>query len=380
MDPAKDICPNCKSENSKIIDYKQGEIVCRQCGYIFEQELVDEHCEQRFFSKTFSSKGISNKELSRVEAPVNTLKFNHDFNNGNNNKFLGKKTKNKDDNNINGKNKFMNEKEKKLIKRENDLFKIDMELRKICNFFNINKMIYEESKELIIKLYEYGSINLRSSFWKLILGLIINYTLKNKTKTCFSKKEISNYFKCDIDLLKKEAMKIYPILTNSNTFLELNNNNNIKITEENKLEKYFAQLQKDIFFLIKKTKIKTLTGILDSYDIIKIYITNNIFNTEIIPSICLAGGALIFCVKLYNIQFMIKNKSTEKSDEYYNMDTPEEEEKLINYIAKKCGNGINNEKIKAVYKRMVKNMNILKDNENYSDFLDNINQINENNK
>ena len=29
---------------------------------------------------------------------------------------------------------------------------------------------------------------------------------------------------------------------------------------------------------------------------------------------------------------------------------------------------------------MVKNMNILKDNENYSDFLDNINQINENNK
>ena len=116
MDPAKDICPNCKSENSKIIDYKQGDIVCGQCGYIFEQEFIDEHCEQRFFSKTFSSKGISNKELSRVEAPTNTLKFNHDFNNGNNNKFLGKKTKNKDYNDNNGKTKFMDEKEKKLIK------------------------------------------------------------------------------------------------------------------------------------------------------------------------------------------------------------------------------------------------------------------------
>ena len=318
----------------------------------------------------------------RTSGPISSYKF------GENNeiKLIGKKNNKKiffNSNKYNSnKHKDLTEEEKKIMKKENDLNKIDNELKKICNYFNINKMIYEASKEEIIKLYEYGKINIKSHFWKLILGLILNYTLKTKTDNCFTKEEIINYFKCDIDTLKKESIKIYPFLSNnynnniSKETKEENknskNSNNININNDNLLSKYITQLQQDIYVLINKTKIKTITGISDSYDIIIIYITKNIFNIENIPSICLAGGALIFCVKLYNIQFTIVNKNKNRLDENYSMNNKEEEEKLINYIAKKCGSGINKDKLKAVYNKMIKYKNVLRDNDKYKDYLNNV--------
>ena len=171
-------CPRCKVSNTEIVDYKSGEVVCSKCGFVFDEELIDEHNEQRIFSKTCSSNGYSNKDISRTSLPITSYKFGED----NEIKLIGKKTKNifykktyKYKN-----NKELPEKEKKILKKENDLNKIDYELKKICTYFNINKMIYEASKEEIIKLYDYGKISIRSNNWKLILGLIINYTLKNK--------------------------------------------------------------------------------------------------------------------------------------------------------------------------------------------------------
>ena len=201
----------------------------------------------------------------------------------------------------------------------------------------------------------------------------MNYTLKTETDFCFSKEEIINYFKCDIETLKKESAKIYPFLTSNSKILQnAAPKDNIKLNSENEndLFKYFTKLQEDILLLIKKTKIDTITGILDSYDIISIFIKKNIFNIDAIPSICLAGASLIFCIKLYNIQFTVTFKRKDVSDESYNMNTPEEEEKLINYIAKKCGTGINTDKLKAVYKKMIKYINILSDHEKYRNYLD----------
>ena len=373
----KNKCPQCKSTNSAIVDYKSGVIVCSQCGLILEDNLIDEHNEQRFFSKNCSSNGISNKDLSRTSGPINTFKFGDDTNEI---KLIGKKTKynneNKKYNNHYDKNKDKNlgEKEKKLLKKGKELNKIDYELKQICTFFNINKMIYEAAKDEIIKLYEYGQISIRSPFWKLILGLVLNYTLKLKTSDCFSKEVISNYFKCDIETLKKETIKIYPFLTYTSVQEE---SKSINLNSESKLDKYLSQLQKDIYLLIKKTKIKTITGICDSYDIITIYINKNVFNTEVIPSICLAGGALIFCIKLYDIQFVLINKNKDKYDESYNMNTPEEEEKLILYVAKKCGTGINADKLKSVYGKMIRYKHILSSNEKYMDFLNNLPMVKE---
>ena len=363
-------CPRCKGINSKIIDYKLGEIVCCQCGFVFEQEFIDDHTEQRFFSKNCSSNGFSNKDLSRTSGPISTYKFGED----NEIKLIGKKIKfNKENNYFKNKSKDLTEKEKKIIKKENELNKVDNELKKLCTFFNIKKAIYELTKSEIIKLYEYGKISIRSPSWKIILGLILNYTLKTETDFCFSKEEIINYFKCDIETLKKESAKIYPFLTSNSKILQnAAPKDNIKLNSENEndLFKYFTKLQEDILLLIKKTKIDTITGILDSYDIISIFIKKNIFNIDAIPSICLAGGSLIFCIKLYNIQFTVTFKRKDVSDESYNMNTPEEEEKLINYIAKKCGTGINTDKLKAVYKKMIKYINILSDHEKYRNYLD----------
>ena len=373
----KNKCPQCKSTNSAIVDYKSGVIVCSQCGLILENNLIDEHNEQRFFSKNCSSNGISNKDLSRTSGPINTFKFGDDTNEI---KLIGKKTKynkeNKKYNNYYDKNKDKNlgEKEKKLLKKGKELNKIDYELKQICTFFNINKMIYEAAKEEIIKLYDYGKISIRSPFWKLILGLVLNYTLKLKTSDCFSKEVISNYFKCDIETLKKETIKIYPFLTNTSVQEE---SKSLNVNSESKLDKYLSQLQNDVYLLIKKTKIKTITGICDSYDIITMYINKNVFNTEAIPSICLAGGALIFCIKLYNIQFVLTNKNKDKYDESYNMNTPEEEEKLILYVAKKCGTGINADKLKSVYGKMLRYKHILSNNEKYIDFLNDLPMVKE---
>ena len=370
-------CPRCNNENSQIIDYNQGEVVCSQCGLVFDLRLIDEHNEQRFFSKNCSSNGYSAKDISRTSGPINTYNFGDDSNEI---KLIERKTKynreNKKYNYINNNNKNLTEEEKKILKKQKELKQIDYELKKLCSHFNINKMIYEETKKETIRLYEYGQIKIKSKFWRIILGLILNYTLKIKTSQCFSKEEISNYYKCDINILKNKANDIFLYLSNASKISQNGEEGKtIDLTSENKTDIYLSQLQKDVYSLIAKTKIQTITGISDSYDIMKIYINNNIFNIESIPSICLAGGALIFCVKLYNIQFTIMTKNKNILDQSYNMNTPEEE-KLINYIAKKCGTGINKDKLKAVYNRMIKYKNILSDNNKYKNYLDNIYLLN----
>ena len=68
---------------------------------------------------------------------------------------------------------------------------------------------------------------------------------------------------------------------------------------------------------------------------------------------------MIFCIKLYKIQFIIRNKNKEVLDKTFSMNTPEEEKQLINYIAKKCSSGISTDKLIAVYKTMIKYKKLL---------------------
>lgn len=370
----KNICPRCKGKNTKVTKYNEGEVVCTECGYIFELEFIDEHAEERFFSKQCSSYGFSKKDISRTSSAPSTFYFG----NSDETKLLCHKKRANFENKIRNyfsDNNLCSEKDKKSLKKNLELCKIDKELRKICEHFNISKMIYEATKEEAIKLYEYGKIHIRAnSNWKLVLGLLINYSLINKTQSCFSKEEISGYFQCDIDTIKKEASKIYEILQNSNTITLLENNqkDNKTLNKENKLNNYLLELQKNISFLIKKTKINTISGITDCYDIVYIYITNNIFDIEQIPPICLAGGCMIFCIKLYKIQFIIRNKNKEVLDKTFSMNTPEEEKQLINYIAKKCSSGISTDKLIAVYKTMIKYKKLLTDNDKFKDYLGNL--------
>ena len=366
MEEHDNICPRCKSKDTKITNYSDGEIVCSMCGYIYEIEFIDEHTEKRIFSKNYSSKYIPNRDIPRTSAIPSTYYFGDP----NDIQFLGHKKKKFHDRE---KEKLicLDEKEKKIIKRNAELNKVDYELRKICNFFDISKMIYEATKELAIKLYEYGKIHIRSNLRsKLVLGLLINYTLKNKTNQCFSKEEICDYFQCDIEAVKKEINNISPFLENCNTISV--SDENIIDNKEDKVNNYLAELHNNISFLIKKTKIKLITSIGDSYEIIACYIQNNIFNIEVIPPICLAGASMIFCIKLYKIQFTVVYKRKDIFDESYCMETPEEEMKLINYIAKKCSSGIKADKLKSVYEKMKKYKNVLENNDKFKDYLNNL--------
>ena len=148
------ICPRCKNKDTKITKYSEGEVVCIECGYVFETEFIDEHNEERFFGKNCSTNGISNKDLSRTSGPVSSYYFG---NTDDNNKLLGRKKKSNNENNTNYNNKnIINEKEKKILKKNAQLNKIDIELKKICDFFNISKMIYEATKEDAIKYMNMG--------------------------------------------------------------------------------------------------------------------------------------------------------------------------------------------------------------------------------
>ena len=366
------ICPRCKNKDTKITKYSEGEVVCVECGYVFETEFIDEHNEERFFSKNCSTNGISNKNLSRTTAAPSTYYFG---NIEDNNQLLGRKKKLNNENNTNYNNKnLINEKEKKILKKNAQLNKIDLELRRICDFFNISKMIYEATKEDAIKLYEYGKIHINShQKSKLPLGLLLNWNLKNKTNSCFSKEEIANYFECNFRNIDDEGAKIYDILLNINTIsMENNQKENLEINEENKLNNYLCELQKSISFLIKRTKINKITGICDSCNIAYLYATSKIFDLEVIPPIGLAGGSMIFCIKLYDIQFLLSNKSKERSDENYSMTNKEEEKKLICYIAKKCGTGVKPDKLRTVYEKMRKYKKVLENNDRYKDYLVNL--------
>lgn len=382
-------CPRCGGKNSQVTIHQDGEIVCTDCGFVYIEKYIDETPEERKFTQNFTSYGGSNKDLSRYDIPDSA--YSGGFVSGVN--LIGCKRGIK----LNNKwkkfeNNFCNEEDKKAFQRSKDLKRIFYELNKISSSFEIPKVITESAKEQAIKLYDFGKILLRNnSGWQLILGLLINFSLKNITQCCLSIEDISKYFKCDLEFIKKQAGKIYKFLENSktisliekefisNTDIKINSKKNINSgpnsQEDNKKKErdnYLAQLNKETTLLIKKTRINTLSGISNSFGIAKIFIEKGIFNIEAIPPISLAGGSLIFCARLYCIEFIIKTKSKEKYDETYSTKNEEEIQKLIAYVAKRCGTGIKKEKIKNIYEIFIKYQSILKDNLKYAKYLINL--------
>ena len=63
--------PKCRSENSIITDFDNGEIVCKECGYVQENRLIDETYEKRNFGSEAGGEAIS-----RVNAPEKITDIN----------------------------------------------------------------------------------------------------------------------------------------------------------------------------------------------------------------------------------------------------------------------------------------------------------------
>ena len=45
-----EICSRCKSKDSIITDYENGELVCNQCGLVYEERIIVDEDEKRTFA------------------------------------------------------------------------------------------------------------------------------------------------------------------------------------------------------------------------------------------------------------------------------------------------------------------------------------------
>ncbi|GAM27124.1 hypothetical protein SAMD00019534_102990 [Acytostelium subglobosum LB1] len=63
-------CPVCKNPDPDIVeDYARGDLICRECGVVIGDRIVDEHSEWR----TFSNSESTGSDPNRVGGPTNPL-------------------------------------------------------------------------------------------------------------------------------------------------------------------------------------------------------------------------------------------------------------------------------------------------------------------
>ena len=68
-----EICERCNAKNSIIIDQVEGEIVCQNCGKVYEERIIDDEYEKR----TYENDG-GNNQIQRVGPPQNPT-FGNEF-------------------------------------------------------------------------------------------------------------------------------------------------------------------------------------------------------------------------------------------------------------------------------------------------------------
>lgn len=69
-----DDCSYCKTINSIITVFSAGEVVCSNCGVVFEDRIIDETYEGRNFNN--ENPGSGGKDQNRVGVPINSEEMN----------------------------------------------------------------------------------------------------------------------------------------------------------------------------------------------------------------------------------------------------------------------------------------------------------------
>lgn len=68
-----DICERCKAKNSLVEDPRNGELVCKNCGIVVEERIIDETYEKR----NFGAENGGNKSESRIGGPMKAGEANN---------------------------------------------------------------------------------------------------------------------------------------------------------------------------------------------------------------------------------------------------------------------------------------------------------------
>jgi len=178
-----DICDRCNSINSLITDYVNGEIVCNNCGKVFEERLIVDEYESRTFQDD------SNK-TQRIDAPINPIIENE----------FGTKLIIRE----NGKTKCVNNYSKKST-----IGRIFSAIQKLLSSQGVSQNLIEQTKDYYYKLAEsqkMGGRNLKN------IILAIYYYSSKKAGYCKTFKKISIMFNISERALKKAYISIASFL------------------------------------------------------------------------------------------------------------------------------------------------------------------------
>lgn len=181
MKESQNICSRCEAFDSYVTDFKSGEIVCKNCGLVLEERIIDDTYEKR----NFGSENGGNRNESRIGGPMKATEFNN----------LGSTQV------IRDKNGYM-----KKIRGVNNSYNqspIDRgfeEIDKVLGEKGISKNLIEETKEiysLVTKVKKMKGRNLKCMI------LAMYFCSSKNLGVSKSFKEISDIFNIDEKKIKK---------------------------------------------------------------------------------------------------------------------------------------------------------------------------------
>ena len=242
------ICPRCTARDSKVTDNRYGEIVCQNCGLVFEERLIDDTYEKR----NFSNENGGNKGESRIGGP---MKAGEGSNLGSN---LVIYDKNGQGRRAKGGNGVYNQ---TPIERNFE------EIEKILGNQDIKKSIIEETKDIynqVTKVLKMKGRNLKT----MICAMYFIASRKSNLSKSF--KEIAKMFGVEEKRIKKAYNYIKTVVVNSLSPEELNSTtiNYIRsFCEANNENNKFINLASDISknindsLLLEGRNTRTIAGI-----------------------------------------------------------------------------------------------------------------------
>ena len=205
-----EFCLRCMSKDSIITDYESGEVVCNQCGKVYEERIIVDEDEQRTFADD-----DGDNQIHRVGAPEKPSYGNEC-----------------------GTNLLIRHKGKtQVIKSYSKSTKIQKNFIKIDKFFSshdVEKLIREEIKELYAKLAKDMNMQGRN-LNHIFIGLY--YYVSRQLKMAKTIKEISLKFNVTERIIKRAFNSIKNDIVNPP---KEEDNNEIIETEKNHVRTFIG--------------------------------------------------------------------------------------------------------------------------------------------
>lgn len=171
-----EICKRCLAKDSIITDYEAGELVCNNCGLVYEEKIIDEQDEKRTFEDD-----EGDNQIHRV-GPPNNPEYGNDF--GTNILI-----------HINGKTRYKRD-YSKLSKIQKNFIRI----KRLLSSADIPRNMIEETKILYEKIAKNKNMQGRN-INHIILG--IYYYVCRRLKCAKTIKEIALMFNVSERVIKK---------------------------------------------------------------------------------------------------------------------------------------------------------------------------------